>query len=126
MDSAFLFVQFQLEIGTFGFTRPGTSDMPLLTSAGHGTPGYRAPELLGDNEGRYTIWAVGCILFELVTKEQAFKTDFAVKEYTYCQSDLSIPFYRKIENPVKTTALCHSRNVKREPVDSSVQRQSSQ
>ena len=50
------------------------------------TPGYRAPELLDDEftlhyTNQVDIWAVGCILFELVTGYRPFSSDGQVAEY---------------------------------------------
>ena len=51
-----------------------------------GSSGYRAPELI-DSSGRYTnkvdIWAMGCVLYELVTRERAFKDDWEVFKYLH-------------------------------------------
>ena len=56
--------------------------MDHLTRYGHGSNGYRAPELM---EGEYTtkvdIWAMGCILYELATGKRAFENDWAVLKY---------------------------------------------
>ena len=50
-----------------------------------GTPGYRAPELIIDDSRRYTnkvdVWALGCIFYELLTHEKAFKEDYNIREY---------------------------------------------
>jgi len=55
-------------LADFGITSEVMSTM-MVTSFGRGTPGYRAPELLVQDEydNKVDIWAVGCILHELVT-----------------------------------------------------------
>jgi serine/threonine protein kinase len=60
-----------------------------------GTPGYRAPELL--NPGVYNekvdIWALGCILYELVKQLPIFDSDSAVYHYSQNPDSLGeIPF----------------------------------
>ena len=59
-----------------------TPGLAQSTYWARGTPGYRAPELL--NESRYTnkvdVWAMGCILYELVTGRKAFDTDQVVRD----------------------------------------------
>jgi len=60
-----------------------------------GTPGYRAPELL--NPGVYNekvdIWALGCILYELVKQLPIFDSDSAVYDYSQHPESLGeIPF----------------------------------
>ena len=57
-----------------------------MTELARGTPCYRAPELLVDNDPVFTnkvdIFALGCILFELVTGGiKAFASDWQVHEY---------------------------------------------
>jgi tetratricopeptide (TPR) repeat protein len=55
------------------------------TSLSRGSPGYRAPELLIPSGGRYNnkvdIWALGCILYELVSYKKPFHDDLAVALY---------------------------------------------
>lgn len=71
------------KIGDFGLTMPGTSRHHRSTNQGRGTDGYRAPELHDDTHtGKYSynqkcdIWALGCILYELIFKVKPFKTDY--------------------------------------------------
>ena len=57
-----------------------------MTELARGTPCYRAPELLVDHDPVFTnkvdIFALGCILFELVTGGiKAFASDWQVHEY---------------------------------------------
>jgi serine/threonine protein kinase len=63
----------------------GTSIHARITKSGRGTQSYRAPELLREWDKReYTnkvdIWAVGCILVELVLQDKAFNNDFEVQK----------------------------------------------
>lgn len=64
--------------------------------AGYGgeTQGFRAPELLLDHKSapdkKIDIWAMGCILYQLVTGKSAFLTDSAALEYHRGNSDLEI------------------------------------
>jgi serine/threonine protein kinase len=55
------------------------------TEGGRGKPGYRAPELLREDESAYNkqvdIWSLGCILYELCTGEKAFKSDWDGYEF---------------------------------------------
>jgi Protein kinase domain/Ankyrin repeats (3 copies) len=52
----------------------------ITTEFQRGTPGFRAPELLGTSHfsNRVDIWAIGCILYEIVTRQKLFQTDFEV------------------------------------------------
>ena len=70
----------------------GHSILEQTTLYGRGTPGYRAPELLllnnrstGSENSSFSkksdIWALGCILYELVFGEQPFPSDMSAREY---------------------------------------------
>jgi len=56
------------------------------TSSRRGTDGYRAPELLDDPNGSFSnksdMWSLGCILFEMITGQQRFRSDYALALYT--------------------------------------------
>ena len=77
------------KIGDFGFVRAGSSVVAKQSLFGHGTAGYRAFELLREIDGNFTnkvdIFALGCIIFEMVTKKQAFCGDWDVREYALSQ-----------------------------------------
>jgi len=73
------------KLADFGLTVEGSSKTNRPTHYARGTPGYRAPELLEDDESTYTkkvdIWPMGCILYELATGTRAFKSDWAVLSF---------------------------------------------
>lgn len=72
------------KIADFGLSAEATSQHSQATSLATGTSSYRAPELLVENP-KYTkkvdIWALGCILFELMTSKKAFAGDWALHDY---------------------------------------------
>ena len=69
----------------FGFSAEGTSSRENATSHARGTSGYRAPELLSEHGGTFTnkvdIWAMGCILYELVFAKKMFLNDWETVKY---------------------------------------------
>jgi serine/threonine protein kinase len=76
------------KIADFGLTVEGTSKKAHTTQYSKGTCSYRAPELIQlDDKGTYTnkvdIWAMGCILYEIVFRSKAFPHDHAVFEYSH-------------------------------------------
>jgi serine/threonine protein kinase len=95
------------KIGDFGLTVEGTSQKAHTTQYSRGTCSYRAPELVQYVENRtYTnkvdIWAMGCILYELVFHKKAFPNDHAVYlyslEYPNSGATLDIPVMSDIIN----------------------------
>jgi len=74
------------KITDFGLTSivEGRSSVALQTRYARGTPCYRAPELIENQEFTYKvdIWAVGCILYELTFRKKAFEGDWAVLRYS--------------------------------------------
>ena len=78
----------------FGLTSEGTSQSLQSTEFARGTPGYRAPELIQEEKWAYNnkvdIWALGCILHELVTGTKPFATDIAVLEHYRAQSSVEL------------------------------------
>jgi tetratricopeptide (TPR) repeat protein len=65
----------------------------ITTENGRGTQGYRAPELMSSANGftnKADIWALGCILYELMTGTKAFDTDWSVWGYYVSDSALEI------------------------------------
>jgi len=82
------------KIADFGFSSEGSSRNVNVSEALRGTPSYRAPELLRDNvyTTKVDIWAVGCILYEIVTQQKAFENDWRVAQcYAESKSLLKIP-----------------------------------
>ena len=73
------------KIADFGLTVQGSSSVAQTTECRRGTSGYRAPELINENTNKFTnkvdIFAVGCIFFELVFRQKAFRDDFHVLRY---------------------------------------------
>ena len=76
------------KLADFGLTSESIHTIPHTTEA-RGTPGYRAPELLEPDgnevyiryDASVDIWALGCILHELVTGKKLFSNDWAVLDY---------------------------------------------
>jgi serine/threonine protein kinase len=66
-------------------TVEGHATRGVTTKNQRGTPCYRAPELFA-NKPTYTtkvdIWAIGCIMFEFMTREKAFKDDIDVLRFS--------------------------------------------
>ena len=66
----------RVKVVDFGIARAPADEQQNLTRTGTiiGTPEYMSPEqLIGDTvDGRSDIYALGCILFQMVTGEQAF------------------------------------------------------
>jgi serine/threonine protein kinase len=66
----------RVKVVDFGIARAPADEQQNLTRTGTiiGTPEYMSPEqLIGDSvDGRSDIYALGCILFQMVTGEQAF------------------------------------------------------
>ena len=72
------------KITDFGLTSEGTSRRAYTTRYGRGTDCYRAPELMSDHtivSMKSDIWALGCIIFELVSGAKAFQNDFHVFQF---------------------------------------------
>lgn len=81
----------------FGLASEGTSQGNLTTKFGRGTEGYRAPEVVmaiedsGTFNNKVDIWAMGCILYELVLGHQVFRSDGATIEHYYTKSVIEVP-----------------------------------
>lgn len=93
------------KIGDFGLTSEGTTNRAAVTRYGRGSPSYRAPELVTDQDShtftnKIDIWALGCILFELVLGKKPFPSDLAVFQYymEYRKSTEASPLVREIES----------------------------
>jgi serine/threonine protein kinase len=83
------------KIADFGMTMEGSSVRPTITTYRRGTDGYRAPEILNQRPEftqNVDLWAVGCILYEVVTRENLFRTDNDI--INYCATrDLEMPIF---------------------------------
>lgn len=71
------------KIVDFGLTASGTSSQVYRTIYSRGTSTYRAPELVNNciYNNKVDIWAIGCILFEVLFSEKAFLCDFDVSQF---------------------------------------------
>ncbi|MEO6773288.1 MAG: serine/threonine-protein kinase, partial [Kofleriaceae bacterium] len=67
----------QIQILDFGLARPAIDSTKLTTGIVVGTPNYMAPEQIkgGAIDGRTDLYAVGVMLFELVTGKKPFLAD---------------------------------------------------
>jgi serine/threonine protein kinase len=85
------------KIADFGLTAEG-SKKAHTTRYSRGTPSYRAPELVKDGvfSNKVDIWAMGCILYELIFSKKTFSSDNAVYHYSVEQNltgvKLNIPW----------------------------------
>jgi tetratricopeptide (TPR) repeat protein len=81
------------KIADFGFTSKGASSRAVPSIYARGTSGYRAPELLDNKEftNKVDIWALGCVLCELVTAEPAFTDDLAVRSNDTSRVQILVP-----------------------------------
>lgn len=84
-------------------TSEGGTSRLQTTIGGRGTPGYRAPEILAERSAyshKADVWSMGCILFELCTRNQAFKSDYFVSNFRF-QKDFPVPFVDGISDKLK-------------------------
>jgi serine/threonine protein kinase len=82
------------KIADFGFSTDGQENgwVAAEDPQGMGTSGYRAPELIREDDQTFNnksdIWAFGCIVYEVITSgEKLFHSDWSVREYAI---DLSV------------------------------------
>jgi len=82
------------KVTDFGFTMEGSSRRAYTTVHARGTRSYRAPELIRPSQSKYTnkvdLWAIGCILYELVLQRRAFEDDWEVLQYATSGKDFDI------------------------------------
>lgn len=96
------------KITDFGSTAKGTSNAREVTVYSRGTPSYRAPELLAEPplyNNRADIWALGCILFEIVTAEKAFSGDWGVRDFALSAKLFELPLNKVRFANVSTSVL---------------------
>ena len=75
-----------------------------LPPIAEGGPCYQAPELVsGDHvyNNKVDIWALGCILYELVTGKRLFRNDYAIEKYRDSNSP-DIPHDSTMSNDPRT------------------------
>jgi Protein kinase domain len=71
----------------------GSSQVAHVTQYSRGTDCYRAPELIvgTDCTNKVDMWAIGCILYELVFWRKAFDSDYDARRYAESGSDFKVP-----------------------------------
>ena len=99
-ENVFLADDGRIKLGDFGLAR--TVDNSTQTGALIGTVAYIAPELLlrGESDARADIYAIGIMLFELLTGVQPFEGEQAVQvAYQHANSQVPAPSTREPELP---------------------------
>lgn len=83
---------YQFLLTDFGFAKENT-ETPGSSYPAHGTPGWRAPELVGPERlfsAKTDIWAFGCLIYYVATTGlQAFNNDW--HEHHFNNGDVIIP-----------------------------------
>jgi serine/threonine protein kinase len=84
------------KIADFGLTSEGTSGRAYTTRLSRGTDCYRGPELIGEVSDNVVsmksdIWALGCIIYELILDKKAFRNDVQVFLFASDTSRLEFP-----------------------------------
>ena len=82
------------KIADFGLTTQGMSKRAATTNQSKGSAGYRAPELLiipAIVHKKSDVFAMGCIIAELVSGEKMFPTDLYLYQYTLTRQKPSFP-----------------------------------
>jgi serine/threonine protein kinase len=71
------------KLADFGSASQASSKRLNTTHLSRGTESYRAPEVVKDGRfnNRSDIFALGCIIFEIITGQKLFPTDWAVLQY---------------------------------------------
>jgi serine/threonine protein kinase len=89
-----------VDFGIATATKPN-SKSAITTNAKCGTNGYRAPELFQEPKPQFTnrvdIWAIGCILFELITHHPLFEDDYAIWEIARSPPGVELAYLSKLE-----------------------------
>jgi serine/threonine protein kinase len=80
----------------FGISKLSTSQEASITAKGEllGSPRYMAPEQIRSDrplDGRADIWAVGVVLYELLTGDSPFAGDNYARAYTRVLEDTPVP-----------------------------------
>jgi serine/threonine protein kinase len=96
-------------IADFEITEEGNSKLAYATQNGRGTECYRAPELITRDSHvvsmKSDIWALGCILYELLSGKIAFRDEFQVFQYAFLQWELEDPSLPEQGTPQMRTVL---------------------
>jgi len=84
------------KITDFGLTSEGASGRAYTTQYSRGTNCYRPPELINETDKRVVsmkndIWALGCIVYELIADKKAFPSEINVFLFASGQQNLDIP-----------------------------------
>jgi len=94
------------KIADFGFTSEGTASRFHTSKDARGTPSYRPPELLQDGKrvfnNKVDIWALGCILHELVVRRKAFPGDWAVHRHSDSGKEFNVSLDETFNQETKT------------------------
>src|SRR5579871_6842073 len=71
------------KLADFGSASQASSKRLNTTHLSRGTESYRAPEVLKDGlfNNRSDIFALGCIIFEIITGQKLFASDWEVLQY---------------------------------------------
>jgi serine/threonine protein kinase len=97
------------KLADFGLATEGTSKRAYTTRYGRGTACYRAPELVKEHSeynNKVDIFAMGCILFELITGgKKAFADDFAVREYSMAKTKFQLPIDILLDGVIRKTEV---------------------
>lgn len=105
-ENVFLADDGRIKLGDFGLAR--TVDNSTQTGALIGTVAYIAPELLlrGESDARADVYAIGIMLFELLTGVQPFSGEQAVQvAYQHANSQVPAPSTREPNLPPELDQL---------------------
>jgi serine/threonine protein kinase len=83
-------------LSDFGFTSEGGSETLQPSDFARGTAGFRAPELIHEDQFQYNnkvdIWALGCVLYFIASGGAPFPSDSAVLEFSRGSGPLEVEF----------------------------------
>jgi len=105
------------KLADFGCASAGTSERLNTTILGRGTNGYRAPEVLNDPgkcNTKADMFALGCIIYETVTGEKLFTSDFAIVDYARSKDESVLERWPESRPDTPLHAL---RNLTKELID---------
>lgn len=108
------------KLGDFSLVavRPPGPDEELMDPSPSGTPGYSAPELINHIhfDEKVDIWAMGCILHELLIGKPLFGNNWDVASYAEkanlgTESDILQPFKNQVVSRLDSIPNWHQRMV---------------